>query len=79
MMAGPEPLGKFMRERWSAGFDMHDFEFQMGEVEPAGLLVVECPLLLEPLQARVVRVQPEGLVEEIRAVGLQAVHYCQKL
>ena len=53
---------------------MHDLKLELGEkVEPAGLLMAEGPLLLEPLQARVIRVQLEGLVEEIRAEGLEAV------
>ena len=47
-----------------AARDVHDAVLVLGEqVEPARLVVAYVPLLLQPLQARVVGVQLEGLVE----------------
>ncbi len=59
---------------------MHDFKLELGQkVEPAGLLMAEGPLLLEALQARVIRVQLERPIEVIRAEGMGAVHHSQEL
>ena len=59
---------------------MNDPELIFGEkVEPPGLVVTQVALLVEPLQAGIVGVQLEGLVEEVRAKGLEGVDDRQEL
>ena len=60
--------------------NMYNPILELGEqVEPSRLMVAHVALLLEPLQTRIVRVQLEGFVEEIRPKRLQRVHDCKQL
>ena len=58
--------------------DDRESEFANG-VEPARVVVADQPLPVQPLEAGVVRVELEWLVQEIRAEGAQRVHHGQEL
>ena len=49
------------------------------QVEPTRLMMTDVALLLQPLQACIVGVQLEGLVEEIGPQNLEPVHHRQQL
>jgi len=48
------------------------------QVEPARLVVADVALLLQPLQARVVGVQDEGLVEQVGPERFERMHHRQE-
>mmetsp|Transcript_36668 Transcript_36668/g.96736 ORF Transcript_36668/g.96736 Transcript_36668/m.96736 type:complete len:314 (+) Transcript_36668:2686-3627(+) len=63
-----------------AARDVHHRELELGEeVEPPRLVAADVALLLQPLEARVVRVQREGLVQEVGPQGLERVDHRQEL
>ena len=60
--------------------DMHDAVLILGQqVEPPRLVMAHVALLLQPLEARVVRMQLEGLVQQVGPKCLEGVYYRQEL
>ena len=73
-----------MLERKSAGLVWpgmwYDCESKFANgVEPTRVVVADQPLLVQPLEASVVSVELEWLVQEILAEGVERVHHCQEL
>ena len=60
--------------------NVHDAVLVFGQqVEPTRLMMADVPLLLQPLQAGIVGVQLEGLIEKVGSQGLERVHHRQQL
>ena len=59
---------------------MNDLHLELRQrVKPTCLLVRDIALLLEPLQASVVRVQLKRPVEEVWTQDLERVDHCEQL
>mmetsp|Transcript_41212 Transcript_41212/g.86035 ORF Transcript_41212/g.86035 Transcript_41212/m.86035 type:complete len:359 (+) Transcript_41212:543-1619(+) len=88
LIAGPERWALTVAEAlareevgWvSPARNMHHLVLVLCEqIEPPSLIVAEVPLLLKPQQACIVRVQLEGLVEQVRTERLQGMDHRQQL
>ena len=60
--------------------NVHDAVLVFGQqAEPTRLMMTDVALLLQPLQAGIVGVQLEGLIEKVGSQGLERVHHSQQL